>query len=40
MLSNKIIKKCCKIGYMIREKSIDIYSDSGWEFMVWDENGE
>ncbi|WP_353671627.1 hypothetical protein [Clostridioides difficile] len=25
---------------MIREKSIDIYPDSGWGFMTWDENGE
>ncbi|WP_416810301.1 hypothetical protein [Clostridioides difficile] len=25
---------------MIREKSIDIYPDSGWGFMTLDENGE
>ncbi|ENY8312690.1 TPA: DUF2185 domain-containing protein [Clostridioides difficile] len=40
MLSNKITKECYKTGYMIREKSIDTYPDSGRGFMTWDENGE
>ncbi|HBF6021016.1 TPA: DUF2185 domain-containing protein [Clostridioides difficile] len=40
ILSNKITKECYKIGYMIREKSIDTYPDSEWGFMTWDENGE
>ena len=40
IVSDKITKEGYKVGYMIREKPIDTYPDSGWRFMAGNENKE
>ena len=40
IVSDKITKEGYKVGYMVREKPMDIYPDSGWRFMAGNEDGE
>lgn len=40
IVSDKITKEGYKVGYMIREKPIDTYPDSGWRFMAGNEKEE
>lgn len=40
IVSDKITKEGYKVGYMVREKPMDTYPDSGWRFMAGNEDEE